>query len=104
MSATDLGDTARAGKHGSALIRTDVRDPDQVFDLALAITRCGPRRVVRVTYGETRALALLAIRTAPVFTRAVELVRISDSGGDKAATRQALADLISLTREMMEVS
>lgn len=92
-SSTDVGGTERAGKHaGTAAVRVDASDQDQIFDLVNKLQHAGERRLMQVTLPELRAIARFAARALIIATHAVELIDMVERGD--AAQRQAAFDAL----------
>lgn len=56
--------------------RIDVRDRDQVYDLAVEMQTAGVRRLQQITFAEMRAVAMLAVEGAATASQAEAYLRL----------------------------
>ena len=78
--------------------RIDVKDPEQVFDLAVDIATARARRLMQLNHREIRAMARFAIDNAFVASHAVEIVALSDAGATREQLIEALKQLCTTVR------
>lgn len=92
------------GDRRAELPERDLTDPDEVFDLARAIHGASDRRLMQVSLAELRALARLALRTAPIATQFLRVVDLSDAGASKRVMKGALTQAAEVARKIRDAS
>lgn len=104
MSATELGGREPKPSSAGPAAASPARDLNQLVDvmaLALELAPAGPRRISRVSYAETRALARGLVACVPIVLAAAELVGRSRDGAAAEEPALLVKELVDATREVM---
>jgi hypothetical protein len=103
--ATELGTAVKIfGDRRAALSTRDLSDPDQVFELALAIVRADDRRLMQVSVAETRALAKLAALSSVIASQFLRVIALSDANAPKDELLKALQTAAETSRSAIEAA